>query len=67
MDDQLPIIIIGRFNGVLLESCHGPIPDVCRELWFSPLVEPKLPDTKGTDEEFEEWLDNYRKEEVTLN
>jgi hypothetical protein len=62
MNNQLPTIIKCRINNTVVEICHGPIPDICRELWFGQLVEPKLPDRKVTDKEFEKWLDNYRTE-----
>lgn len=67
MNDQLPIIIKCRISHTAVEICHGPIPDICRELWFGPLYEPELPDTKVTDEEFKMWLNNYRTEELVTN
>lgn len=60
MNNQIPITLRSRVNGITVEVCHGEIPEIFRQLWFGPIVEPKLPDTKGTDEEFQEFLWRYR-------
>lgn len=47
-------------NNLTVEICHGDIPDIFRQLWFGPLKEFKLPDTKVTEQTFQRWLDLYR-------
>lgn len=49
-----------RINGITLEVCYGEIPDIFRLLWFVPITEFELPDTKGSDEDFSNWLGLYR-------
>lgn len=61
MNNPLPTIVRSHINSITLEICHGEIPDVCRLLRFDPITEPKLPDTKITDEEFQDWLSLYRR------
>lgn len=61
MNNQLPVIVNYRVNGITLEVCHGKIPHIYHILKFGPIVEPELPDTKVTDEEFQDWLFLYRR------
>ncbi len=61
MNNLSPVVVRSRVNGITLEVCHGEIPDVCRLLRFGPMVEPELPDTKVTDEEFQDWIFRYRR------
>ncbi len=60
MNNLLPVILRSNINGTTIEVCHGEIPDIFRWLYFDPITEPELPDTKGTDEEFQEFLHHYR-------
>ena len=56
-----PTIVKYRLGDIKLEVCHGEIPDIFRRFWFSPVPDFELPDTKGTDYNFEHWLSMYRK------
>lgn len=58
--NQLPVIIRSRVNGVTIKVCHGKIPDMFRLLRFDPVQEFELPDTKESDEDFNDWLGLYR-------
>jgi hypothetical protein len=65
MNNQIPRVVRFKNNGITVEICHGEIPDVFRELWFSPVIEMELPDAKvsyeeGSDEDFQGWLRYYR-------
>ena len=60
MNNLLPTVARYRINEIILEVCHGEIPDVCRPLWFDPITELELPDAKASDEDFENWLALYR-------
>lgn len=57
----MPTIVRCRSNNFVLEVCHGEIPDVCRLLWFDPITKLELPDTKVSNEEFNDWLRLYRR------
>ncbi len=60
MTSEIPIITRCRIDDVLIDVCHGNIPDIFRKLWFDPLKEFELPDTKVTEKKFQRWLDLYR-------
>lgn len=60
MNYQLPKTIKCLIDKTTIEVCHGEIPDVCRLLHFDLITEFELPDTKGSDEEFDVWLCLYR-------
>lgn len=57
---QNPIVIVCKTNGITIKICHGEISDEFRLHKFLPLTEFELPDAKGTDEEFNDWLNLYR-------
>ncbi len=67
MDSQIPITLRSRVNGITVEVCHGKIPEIFQQLRFDPITEPELPDTKGTDEEFQRFLHHYRDAYQWLN
>lgn len=55
-----PLTVIGcNVDGVRLEYCNGPIPDRFG-LIHQKISELELPDTKVSDEEFEDFLSLYR-------
>lgn len=60
MNNDLPTVVRFCRDDTTIEVCHGEIPDVCRLLRFDPITEFELPDTKGSDEEFDIWLCLYR-------
>ena len=60
MNNVMPKIVRCRSNDFTLEICHGEIPDVCRLLWFEPVTEFELPDTKESDVAFHTWMCRYR-------
>jgi hypothetical protein len=47
-------------NGITVEVCRGEIPDSFRLQNFGPIKKLELPDTKVSDEEFNNWLSRYR-------
>lgn len=66
MNEPIPVVAKCRINGILLEVCHGEISDIFRLLWFGPVTEFELPDTKRSDEEFRVWLEFYRPSSSSL-
>ena len=60
MNYQLPVIIKYHINGIVVEFCYSNIPDIFQQLWFDPIKELELPDTKRTDKDFKNWLFIYR-------
>jgi len=60
MEEPVAIILRTKVSGITLDVCHGEIPDVFRQLWFSEITEPELPDAKVSDNEFNDWLSLYR-------
>ena len=56
----LPTVMRCKINGIIIEECHGPIPDVYRSLWFGPLTEFELPSHQESDTNFNKWLNLYR-------
>lgn len=56
------ITIRDVIDGITIELSRGEIPDRFRTSRFGPITEFELPDTKGTDEEFNEFIDSYRRQ-----
>jgi len=63
MNDLIPRTLRCRVNETTIEVCHGEIPDIFRQSYYDPVTEFELPDAKetGTDEDFRDWLDSYRR------
>ena len=59
-NDLLPTTLRCHVNVITIEVCHGEIPEIFIALRFDQISELELPDAKGTDGEFEEWLSIYR-------
>ncbi len=68
MDDLLPKTLRCSTDGIIIEVCHGEIPEIFRQLRYDPVTEFELPDTKVKNidkqgyfvDEFQEWLSLYR-------
>lgn len=60
MNNQPPIVIRCLIGGIILDVCHGEIPDIFCTSKFGELIELELPDAKGTNKEFQNWLISYR-------
>lgn len=58
--NQSLLIARCRINGITLEVSYGEIDDIYRRGWFPSITEFELPKTKGSDDDFEVWLDFYR-------
>lgn len=61
MSKSMPIIIKYRSNDFVFEVCYGEIPDIYMLLWFEYITEFELPDTKESNEVFQDWICRYRK------
>ena len=60
MNNLIPTTLRFRVNETTVEVCHGDIPDIFGQLQYDPIKELELPDTKVSDEEFQDWLSLYR-------
>jgi len=53
--------LLTTINDVKIVMCFGEIPDHFRTSRYGcAIIHPCLPDGTGSDEEFEEFLNNYR-------
>ena len=60
MNNTIPIITRYRVNRIVVDVCHGEIPDIFRTSRFGPISKFELPDTKCTDQEFAKFIESLQ-------